>query len=132
METLLNLVWVLVSACGIYAGIAHLSARRVDRPAAFHSAVALLLVAVLLFPVISLSDDLRPVTFAREDISRRSALSTLEHSPALQNILFLGLCVVLFVASLVLLGAVMPYRATAKERIGFFHCLSPRAPPASC
>lgn len=82
MELLLNLVWVLISATLIGCGLAHYR-RRSSR---FSSRVlvlcSLVLVAILLFPAISVTDDLSPAIFAVEDSSRRTHSIVVLHSAA--------------------------------------------------
>jgi hypothetical protein len=63
METLLNLVWLAVAVAAIWLWRFHWSvSRRNPRHSTSMEAVAMVCVLALLFPVISLTDDLHPET----------------------------------------------------------------------
>ena len=72
MELLLNLIWLAVAAGALlaFAGSGRRSARMADVPYGI-ALVALACVLVLLFPVISASDDLHPAQALVEDASKK-------------------------------------------------------------
>ncbi len=70
LELLLNIVWLVV-AVGLGIGLSFHHRVRIHKPTAFVVALAIVCIIFLLFPAISLSDDLHPVTYAIEDSARR-------------------------------------------------------------
>lgn len=128
METLLNVVWVLASVLCASAGWIHF--RRFSRPR--HSAqvalIALALVSVLLFPVISASDDLHATLFAFEDALRR--IDGVLHAPAATAFVTLATLTLLLIASLVCTGNVACYEPATTAQPGFTGLITGRAPPA--
>jgi hypothetical protein len=70
MELLLNIVWLAV-ALGLGIGLSLHQRVRIRRPSTLLVAVAIACIIFVLFPAISLSDDLHPVTYATEDSARR-------------------------------------------------------------
>ena len=128
MESLLNLVWVLVSlACG-GAALAHSLRWRHRRHSLAAVILAWIIVSVLLFPVISVTDDLNPVLFTAEDATRRMQAVHQLAVPAITTVLFLS--VALFLAALVPLGTLESDHPLALTRDGLATALSGRAPPA--
>lgn len=78
MELLLNLVWVLLGLPGYWLWRQGAGARRERRVTALQFLLALACVLVLLFPVISASDDLHAMRAEMEDssISKRTVRQT--------------------------------------------------------
>jgi hypothetical protein len=70
MELLLNIVWLVV-ALGLGVGLSLHQRVRIHKPSTFLVAVAITCIIFVLFPAISLTDDLHPVTYATEDSARR-------------------------------------------------------------
>jgi hypothetical protein len=71
MELLLNLLWFVVAA-GLTGFLLRHQRTRASRPHWGSVLAAALFIVVLLFPVISASDDLYNQTFVSEDASRRA------------------------------------------------------------
>ncbi len=71
MELLLNIVWLLVATASCVFFARHHRARLGDRPGTFAVTVAVACIIFLLFPCISLSDDLHEVNCTFEDSSRK-------------------------------------------------------------
>lgn len=71
METILNIAWVSISLLALVAGVSHQHARARRVHSLLLVAISLVAVALLLFPAISLTDDLHPVIFASESSSKR-------------------------------------------------------------
>ena len=130
MELLLNLVWVMVSVTLIVGGLA-LHRRR---PGSVVSPVvvlcALVLVAIFLFPAISVTDDLNPAIFAVEDSARRNHFGLILHATAQPVNLPLGYLTALLAPNLL---------CTARQRVlserlpnlpVVESCIVGRAPPA--
>jgi hypothetical protein len=70
METLLNALWVAICAALLFTWRSHWLSqirRRVHADAVRQSFIGLVCLLALLFPAISLSDDLHPVVFALPD-----------------------------------------------------------------
>lgn len=129
MESLLNLVWVLISAFGMCAGLAHISAQRGRKSSIRHAVVALAIIAVLLFPVISLTDDLNPAMFSSEVLSRRNVLSGLVHAPTVHDVVLNASWLALSFSLLIVIGSFFEYACLAPERRGFALPFAGRAPP---
>jgi hypothetical protein len=129
MESLLNLVWVLVSLFAVGAGVLHYRARRERRHSLWLVVVALAAVAVLLFPVISLTDDLNPAIFASEVLPRRDLIGFLAHGTSVTFALPVCLLAALLVGSLIIIAKVSGKLELANERAGFVMFLAGRAPP---
>lgn len=72
MELLLNIVWLVV-AVGLGTLLALHQRKRKEKVAVLTVALTFVCLAVLLFPPISISDDLHPVKFTIEDCARKSA-----------------------------------------------------------
>ena len=82
METLLNALWVLICTVLVFRWRGHWLSqirRRVHADAARQSFVSLVCLLALLFPAISLSDDLHPVVLALPD-TKSSSVAALSHS----------------------------------------------------
>lgn len=99
MELLLNLVWLVVSLAGFYAFLQKRAQNKSSAPVTFIKAVlALGCVVVLLFPIVSASDDLHPTQAVLEDASKHIQLNSFQlaqaHSSAPMFPVLL-LCVVL-------------------------------------
>jgi hypothetical protein len=82
MEAILNIAWVLASILAFVAGILHYRTRERRVHSMSLVAVALAVIALLVFPVISLTDDLHPAIFAAEAASKRDLSSSIGHAPA--------------------------------------------------
>lgn len=129
MESLLNIVWLLVSVSALFAGVAHYRARRERRHALWLAAVALAAIAVLLFPVISVTDDLNPAIFASEDLSKRELLASLANAPAASQALPVTSCLALLISCLVVVAERFVEVESAPTRSGFAMAVANRAPP---
>jgi hypothetical protein len=129
MESLLNIVWLLVSVSALFAGIAHYRVRRERRHALWLVAVALAAIAVLLFPVISVTDDLNPAIFASEDLSKRELLASLANAPAVSQAPPVVFCFALLIGSLVVIAERLMDVKSAPTRSGFATAVANRAPP---
>ncbi len=70
MELLLNIVWLVV-AIGLVIGLSLHQRVRIHKPSTFLVVVSIACIIFVLFPAISLSDDLHPMTYATEDSARR-------------------------------------------------------------
>ncbi len=82
MELLLNIVW-LVIAMGLAIGLSLHHRIRTNKPSTFVVVVAIACTILLLFPAISLSDDLHSVTDAMEDSARKCvSIGSLVQPPA--------------------------------------------------
>jgi hypothetical protein len=82
METLLNALWVAICMGLVFAWHGHWLSqirRRVHADAARQSFVSLICLLALLFPAISLSDDLHAVVLALPD-TKSSSVAALSHS----------------------------------------------------
>lgn len=71
MELLFNIFWVLIAIGICVFGIRH-NRNREDAPGVFTGVVAIACVVFLLFPCISISDDLHDVNGMFEDSARKS------------------------------------------------------------
>ena len=82
METLLNALWVVICAALLFAWQSQWLSqirRRVHADAVSQSFISLVCLLALLFPAISLSDDLHPVVLALPD-TKSSSVAALAHS----------------------------------------------------
>jgi hypothetical protein len=76
METILNLIWLAVTLAGLYVWrFRWFPSRGNQRERIFPEAVATLCLIALLFPVISLTDDLHPEIMIAECVSAKGSLS---------------------------------------------------------
>ena len=134
MELLLNLVWIAL-AIGLFV-IFWRRERSTARPGVsrYLPMMALACALLLLFPVISASDDLHPAQALMEDATRRVLhLASLQHSPAGSSMPYS-----LPVALLGLLFALTRWQPVinleSKVRVldGFSSCRECRGPPACC
>ncbi len=73
MEQLLNIAWLLIVAGVIFATTAQLHRPRYSTRPLYTAVVVFGCIAVLLFPVISASDDLHPVSDLSDDAAWRHA-----------------------------------------------------------
>lgn len=131
VESFLNFVWLVLSAVLIAAVC--LAAKRAHRKMGWQSVIALSLLLLLLFPVISITDDL--VAFA--------APTEVEHALRLTEgplLHFVATCLpsaaalfALALFSFLATGIVLPKTAsplyTRKARAGFLRALGVRPPP---
>jgi hypothetical protein len=78
MELLLNLIWISLA---ILALLGSLRSRRLHRTSRGKSLLALACGVVLLFPVISASDDLHPTEAVMEEASKRVQLTAASLHP---------------------------------------------------
>jgi hypothetical protein len=134
MELLLNLVWLSLALGALVAftrierasaQLAHIPWRR--------SLVALACVLVLLFPIISASDDLHPTQAMVEDVSKRVQLAVvplhlLRTSPPLS--MMPAMAAACLMCALVVLRPFRPLTLTAGVRDGATIPSSGRAPPS--
>ncbi len=107
--------------------LAHFASRPQRRHSVGIAVLSLIVIAVLLFPVISVTDDLNPMLFASEDATRRMTAGHAVAAPAVAVILLLGCLLVLF--GLVKLGTVHSDHPIALAIEGFTRALRGRAPP---
>lgn len=96
MELLLNLLWIVVATGVMGVILRHQCSRASRLPWATVLVIALFL-AVLLFPVISASDDLYAQFFLTEDASRRMLSAVPPHPDSLPVAALL--CYALFIAA---------------------------------
>ncbi len=99
MEQLLNLVW-LVAAVGVIFLVAACPHRRRDRFSVFVATIVLLWIALLLFPVISASDDLHAACDLSDDAAWRHDKRTLSAQ-------FLALLVLISIAPLLVFHSIL-------------------------
>ncbi len=134
MELLLNLIWLAVAAGALlaFARSRRRSARMAD--VAYGTAlVALACVLVLLFPVISASDDLHPAQAVVEDASKRvqQAIATLHpqrtNLPPSMLPAMLALCLM---SAVIVLRPLHPVALTARALDGVLVPTLGRAPPS--
>ena len=97
MELLLNLVWVVASLLVIAAGL-NRARTGVSSLEAWQIAIAVMCLCVILFPVISVSDDLQQVEFTTE--SRTVVLSEV-HAHHHTNLLLVSLLLLLLLQATV-------------------------------
>ena len=134
MELLLNLIWLAVAAGALlaFAGSGRRSARMADVPYGI-ALVALACVLVLLFPVISASDDLHPAQAVVEDASKRvqQAIATLHpqrtNLPPSMLPAMLALCLM---SAVIVLRPLHPVALTARALDGVLVPTLGRAPPS--
>jgi len=128
MELLLNLVWLatalLVAAIGLAGANAGVSSAK-----RWQIAIAVVCLCVVLFPVISVSDDLQQVEFTSE--SRTVVLSEV-HSHFHTNLLFISLLLLLLLqATLAASYFSRKVFIPAFPRDGFLRLVISRPPPAA-
>jgi hypothetical protein len=76
METILNLIWLVVTLAGVWVWrFRWFPSRGNQRERIFPEAIAALCLIALLFPVISLTDDLHPEIMIAECASAKRSLS---------------------------------------------------------
>ncbi len=94
MELLLNLVWVLIAATALSW---HLRSSTRERKQFFLALAALCCALLLLFPTISVSDDLHVQAFVTEDSSptKRLASAVVHVAPIPQIAIFFAFCALL-------------------------------------
>src|SRR5271166_3951080 len=134
MELLLNLIW-LTLAVGAFIAFARgqrVSAR-MAQAAYYRSLVALACVAVLLFPIVSASDDLHPTQAVVEEASKRVQLAVaplhlLRTSPA--QLMLPAILALWLVCALVVLQSFRPLASTACVLDGAIIPAAGRAPPS--
>jgi len=134
MELLLNLIWLLLAVGALVAFLrAERSSARLAEVSGRRSLIALACVVVLLFPIISASDDLHPTQAMVEDVSKRVQLAVVplhllrtSAPPSLMPAM-LALCLM---CTLVVLRPFRPLTLTAGVRDGATIPSSGRAPPS--
>jgi hypothetical protein len=123
MELLLNVVWLLAVGAGAYIGLR----RRAERPG-WQAVIAFACVALLIFPVISATDDLHPSFMIVEDATKRLARGPalfIHIAPAVAL-----LAVLIFPASLQTVSRLRTPAAFAYSvHPGFGRAADGRAPP---
>lgn len=82
MELLLNFAWLFVCVA-LGCAVMRTAPMRRRRHSLWVLLAALAVIAVLLFPAISLTDDLNPTIFAAEFVSKRDLLTAPVHSPSI-------------------------------------------------
>lgn len=87
METVLNLIWLAITLAGVWVWrFRWFTSRGNRRGRAFPEAIAIVCLIALLFPVISLSDDLHPEIMVVECASAKRSLGLLvaagSHAPS--------------------------------------------------
>jgi len=112
MELLLNLIWLMLAVSALFAFLRGQRApARMAQVPYRRSLIALACVALLLFPVVSASDDLHPTQAVMEEASKRAQLAAaplhlLRTSPPLPMLpAMLALCLM---SSLVILQPLRP------------------------
>ncbi len=129
MESFLNIAWVLVSVLGICAGVLRYCAQPGSRTSIGRAVVALIVISVLLFPVISLTDDLNPAIFTAEALSRRSISFALLHAHAGHATFDVAWLALQLFAVLLVTMTIVSHLYIAREQLGFSLSLLGRAPP---
>ena len=134
MELLLNLIWLALAVGALlgFVGNRHGCALTAQAPGR-RSLVALACVVVLLFPVISASDDLHPAQAVVEEASKRvqlaiAPLHLLRINPSLSILLVtLALCLMF---TLAVVGSSRPAALTGRVLDGLMVVSAGRAPPS--
>lgn len=104
MELLLNLIWIILTVVALCAfARSRRLASEISPSRSFKALLALSCILVLLFPIISASDDLHPVQAAVEDASKRVQLvlavgSTARNTTPTIAILFIAFAMYLWFA----------------------------------
>jgi len=128
MELLLNLIWISLAAL---AFLGFLRGRRVSRQLTVPFRTSLLALAcgvILLFPVVSASDDLHPTQAVLEEASKRVQLHVLRASPPLFMLpAILALCLL---CSPVVLHLLHPLALKGRLLDGAIVPSNGRAPPS--
>jgi len=134
MELLLNLVWLALALGALLAFVRgqRASARMAQVPRC-RSLVTLACVVVLLFPIISASDDLHPTQAVVEEVSKRVQLAVaplhlLRTSPA--QLMLPAILALWLVCALVVLQSFRPLASTACVLDGAIIPAAGRAPPS--
>jgi hypothetical protein len=134
MELLLNLLWVLLAVGALVAFLrAERSCARLADVSGRRSLIALACVVVLLFPIISASDDLHPTQAVVEEASKRVQLAAVPlhlfrmGPPLLALPAMLALCLM---CALVVLRPFRPLTLTAGLLDGATIPSAGRAPPS--
>jgi hypothetical protein len=122
MEVLLNSLWAFLALAALVAWVRY--ARRAPAVDA-RCFIALLCVLVLMFPVISASDDLHPVSELSDDATRR------QHAPMLGPHVVASLAVAPIVSLMILLSGPLSTLAlpVVNANPGYFRLNAGRAPP---
>ncbi len=129
MEAILNTTWVLLSLLAFGAGVMHHRTRKGFTHPTWLVAMVFAVIALLLFPVISVTDDLHPVVFASEDSSRRNLVTSIVHAPAASPALP-AMPGATLVASIMAVSEVEPFNTSGvNPRAGFSRVLKGRDPP---
>ncbi len=133
MEIFLNLVWLGLSLAFTAWWVAAVRNRRSDLRWSTVVAVALLL--LLLFPVISITDDLVAMSAPAEtEHALRRGDSPLLHAVPLLldgGFALLGLALISLVCSLIAVARIRPFSFAARLRAGFLRASGVRPPPES-
>ena len=129
MELLLNLVWLVVGLC-----VSGMAFRRAKREASSKQrwllGVAALCLCVVLFPAISMTDDLQQVIFASEENPQKLVLSDVHHK-AHANVQLVSLLVILLLFHATFARIDRAHRAIAAKLPieGFLTSAFSRPPP---
>jgi hypothetical protein len=134
VELLLNILWLALTASAVLLSVCHRAARRErDRLPYVRALLAITCLAVLLFPVVSASDDLHPTQEIFEDSSKRVQPTT---APILHGDAATGLAMVLAFLSLAALfgplrsGPLHVIPIAARGLAGHNRLAAGRAPPS--
>jgi hypothetical protein len=129
MELLLNLAWLALALLAFGAFVQKRKAALRRRRASYRTALlAMVCVLVLLFPVVSASDDLHPTQAVLEDASKRvqQVVAPLSSSPSIVPAL-LALCVL---AALVMVATWRPATSATPVISLARNLVSGRSPPS--
>jgi hypothetical protein len=136
VEIFFNLIWVGVTVALVAAWCA--ACRQKDhaplRPAVAVQLIALAILAAVLLPAISLTDDLQATVnpAETEHLSRRTGLQGLpDPQPHSQPVLFAPPVAAFTIPSRVLLGFMTAQRPASQQAFGFSQGLPTRAPPTA-
>jgi hypothetical protein len=135
MELLLNLAWLILAVGSLFAFVR--SRRRSARMAhvAYGTAlIALACVVVLLFPIVSASDDLHPTQAVVEDASKKLqlAIAPLHLLRTIPPLFMLPATLTLCLFTPALVRAFRPAALTARVLDGAIVPSAGRAPPSCC
>lgn len=125
MELLLNLVWLAAALLVVAVGFTHASAGA-SSAERWQIAIAVVCLCVILFPVISVSDDLQQVEFASE--SRTVVLSEV-HSHLHTNLLFISLLLLLLLQAILAVSYFSRKMFIPAFPLDAFLCLVVSRPP---
>jgi hypothetical protein len=132
MELLLNLVWLVAALAVVWAAIARARSKQfiAAGPGLWALGVTVFCLCVVLFPAISMTDDLQQVTFGSEE-STQSLIVADAHSRVHANLEFLLLAILLVFAATLASFDLARRAFIAKSPLeGFIALIISRPPPA--